>query len=88
MYGDRGGGSSSRDKYELSLGHVKIKVLKTLWLPHVLATSFHLALSTTIPHQPIVYSHGLQIMYLLFKLDSYSQVLPSEKQVWEEGLCH
>ena len=30
MYDDYGGDSSSREKTELSLGHIKIKVLKTL----------------------------------------------------------
>lgn len=32
VYCDYGGGSSLREKIELSLGHVKIKMLRTLWL--------------------------------------------------------
>lgn len=67
-----------REEAELSLGHVKIKVLRTFWLLHVVSTSFHLSHPTTVPQQPLVHSYGLQSLCLSFRLDftqRWSQVL-------------
>ena len=68
---------------------VKIKVRKTLWLSHVVSTSFCLSHPTVTPQPPVVRSHGLQITCLSFRLDVIwrHRRFYQGKQVWESSLC-
>lgn len=68
---------------------VKIKVRKTLWLSHVVSTSFCLSHPTVAPQPPVVHGHGLQITCLSFRLDFIwrHRRFYQGKQVWESSLC-
>ena len=68
---------------------VKIKVRKTLWLSHVVSTSFCLSHPTVAPQPTVVHGHGLQITCLSFRLDFIwrHRRFYQGKQVWESSLC-